>query len=140
MPRRITAAVRSRTLARLRDERGIALVMAIGILFVLTVTLGTVIYATSASARHAEHSNASQKAYALAEAGLDNALAVLNTKYPSTTEYPGDPDYLVGGSFLPTRVTTYDEGTATWSGTLAQTTTSTWLWEWRISSIGTVAN
>jgi Tfp pilus assembly protein PilX len=140
MPRWNTAAVRSRTLERLRDERGIALIMALGILLVLTITLSTVIYATSASARHAEHSNASQKAYALAEAGLDNALAVLNTKYPSTTEYPGDPDYLVGGSFLPTRVTTYDEGTATWSGTLAQTTTSTWLWEWRISSIGTVAN
>jgi hypothetical protein len=111
--------------------------MALGILFVLTITLGTVIYVTSASARHAEHSNASQKAYALAEAGLDNALAVLNTKYPSTTEYPGDTP---PGTFLPTRTTTYDEGKTTWSGTLAQTTTSTWLWEWRITSIGSVAN
>jgi Tfp pilus assembly protein PilX len=137
MPRRITAAVRSRTLARLRDERGIALVMAIGILFVLTVTLGTVIYVTSASARHAEHSNASQKAYALAEAGLDNALAVLNTKYPSTTAYPGDTP---PGTFLPTRVTTYDEGTATWSGQLEFTNQAGWTWEWAITSIGRVAN
>ena len=77
--------------------------MAIGILFVLTVSLGTVIYVTTASARHAEHSNAGQKAYALAEAGLDNALAVLNTKYPSTTVYPGDTP---PGTFLPTRDTT----------------------------------
>jgi hypothetical protein len=89
MPRRITAAVRSRTFARLRDERGIALIMALGILFVLTITLGTVIYVTSASARHAEHSNAGQKAYALAEAGVNNALAVLNATYPAT--FPGPP-------------------------------------------------
>jgi Tfp pilus assembly protein PilX len=138
MPRWNTAAVRSRTLARLRDERGIALIMALGILFVLTITLGTVIYVTSASARHAEHSNASQKAYALAEAGLDNALAVLNTHYPSTAVYPGDTP---PGTFLPTRVTTYDEGTTTWSGQLKFTSTAPgWTWEWEITSIGRVAN
>jgi hypothetical protein len=91
MPRRITAAVRSRTLARLRDERGIALVMAIGILFVLTITLTTVIYVTSASARHAERSNAGQKAHALAEAGVQDALALLNANYPDSTHpYPGN--------------------------------------------------
>ena len=87
-----TRSVRgSRVLARLQDERGIALIMAIGILFVLTISLGTVIYVTSASARHAEHSNAGQKAYALAEAGVNNALAVLNAKYPDTANpYPGN--------------------------------------------------
>jgi Tfp pilus assembly protein PilX len=137
MPRWNTAAVRSRTLARLSDERGIALIMALGILFVLTITLGTVIYATSASARHAEHSNASQKSYALAEAGLDNALAVLNTHYPSSTAYPGDTP---PGTFLPTRVTTYDEGTATWSGQLQFVNAAGWTWEWAITSIGQVAN
>jgi PilX N-terminal len=89
MPQWNTAAVRSRMLARLRDERGIALIMALGILFVLTITLTTVIYVTSASARHAEHSNAGQKAYALAEAGVNNALAVLNATYPAT--FPGPP-------------------------------------------------
>jgi hypothetical protein len=138
MPRRIPAAVRSRTLARLSDERGIALIMALGILFVLTITLGTVIYVTSASARHAEHSNASQKAYALAEAGLDNALAVLNVNYPGTLAYPGDPTLLT-----PAKTTTYDTGTATWSGTLTRlplTSLSPWRWEWRITSTGTVQN
>jgi hypothetical protein len=91
MPRWNTAAVRSRTLARLSDERGIALIMALGILFVLTITLGTVIYVTSASARHAENSNAGQKAYALAEAGVQDAMALLNANYPdSTNPYPGN--------------------------------------------------
>ena len=111
--------------------------MAIGILFVLTVSLSTVIYVTTASARHAEHSNAGQKAYALAEAGVNNALAVLNTKYPSTTVYPGDTP---PGTFLPTRVTTYDEGKATWSGTLQFVNAPGWTWEWAITSIGEVAN
>jgi hypothetical protein len=83
------------TLARkrldLRDERGIALIMAIGILFVLTISLTTVIYVTSASARHAEHSNAGQKAFALAEAGVQDAMALLNANYPDTTNpYPGN--------------------------------------------------
>jgi hypothetical protein len=134
--RRWTMPVRDR-LAMLRDERGIALIMALGILFVLTITLGTVIYITSASARHAEHSNASQKAYALAEAGLDNALAVLNSKYPSTTALPGDTP---PGTFLPTRVTVYGEGKATWSGTLRFVNNAGWNWEWVITSIGEVAN
>jgi hypothetical protein len=83
------------TLARkrlaLQDERGIALVMSLGILFVLTISLGTVIYVTSASARHADNSNAGQKAFALAEAGVQDALARLNANYPDATNpYPGN--------------------------------------------------
>jgi hypothetical protein len=87
--RRCITLVRERL--ALRDESGIALIMALGILFVLTISLGTVIYVTSASARHAEHSNAGQKAHALAEAGVNNAMAVLNANYPNTSHpYPGD--------------------------------------------------
>ena len=139
-----TRSVRaSRILARLQDERGIALIMALGILFVLTISLGTVIFMTSASARHAEHSNAGQKSYALAEAGLNNALAVLNANYPGTVAFPGD------SGLLPPRQTTYDGGSctapvnncATWSGTLAGPLVgSPWKWEWRITSTGTVRN
>jgi hypothetical protein len=138
MPRWITAAVRSRTLDRLRDERGIALIMALGILFVLTISLGTVLYVTSASARHAEHSNAGQKAYALGEAGVNNALAVLNANYPGTVAFPGD------STLLPARTTSYDTGTADWSGTLTGPLTGPtappWRWEWRLTSTGTVQN
>ena len=52
-----------------REESGIALIMALGIMLVLTIALTTTIHFTSASARHANSSNAGQKAYALAEAG-----------------------------------------------------------------------
>ena len=141
--RRWTMLARERL--ALRDESGIALIMAIGILFVLSISLGTVIYVTSSSARHAEHSNASQKAHALAEAGLDNAFAVLNVSYPGTVAFPGDPN------LLPPRQTTYDGGNCagpapvnnctTWSGTLAgPLVSSPWKWEWRITSTGTVQN
>ena len=71
----------ARRLSRLRDESGIALVMALGIMMVLTIALATVISFTSAGARHANSSNAGQKAYALAEAGLNNAITVLHASY-----------------------------------------------------------
>ena len=84
-----TRSVRaSRILARLQDERGIALIMAIGIMFVLTITVSSVMVYTAASAGHANNSNAGQKAYALAEAGVNNALAVLNANYPTRRRTP----------------------------------------------------
>ena len=72
----------SRALARLQDESGIALVMALGVMLVLAIVLTTTIFFTSASLRHANSSNAGQKAYAIAEAGLERrglpACAVLH--------------------------------------------------------------
>ena len=64
------------------DESGIALVMALGIMLVLTIALTTVITFTASGARDSKRVNAGQKATALAEAGLSNALAVLNQNYP----------------------------------------------------------
>ena len=126
-----------RLLGRLGDERGIALVMALGIMFVLTIALTMVLFFTSASARDANRSNAGQKAYTLAEAGVNNALAVLNSHYPSTIPYPGDTP---PGTFLPTRTNSYADGTATWSGTLQFVNGAGWTWEWAITSTGSVGN
>ena len=64
------------------DESGIALVMALGIMLVLTIVLTTVITFTASGARDSKRVNAGQKANALAEAGVNNALAVLNANYP----------------------------------------------------------
>src|SRR4051812_25731350 len=66
----------------LRGEEGVALVLAIVSMLVLTITLAAVIFLTAAGARDAQRTNAGQKAYALAESGLNNALAVLNANYP----------------------------------------------------------
>jgi hypothetical protein len=50
---------------------------------------------TAAGARDAQRTNAGQNAYALAESGINNALAVLNANYPGTTIYPGDGNLLL---------------------------------------------
>ena len=84
----------------LREEEGVALVLAIVSMLVLTITLTTVMFMTAAGARDAHRSNAGQKASALAESGVNNALAVLNANYPGVVIYPGDPN------LLPSRTTT----------------------------------
>ena len=78
----------------LREEEGIALIFAIVSLVVLTAVLTAVIFLTAAGAREAQRSNAGQRAYSLAESGLNNALAILNANYPGTLGYPGDDKLL----------------------------------------------
>ena len=63
---------------RLGNESGMALVMALGITLVVAIALTTVITFSAAGARDSHRVNAGQKAYALAESGVNNALAVLN--------------------------------------------------------------
>jgi hypothetical protein len=129
--RRVVAAWRR----LLREEEGVALVLAIVSMLVLTITLTTVLFMTAAGARDAHRSNAGQKASALAESGINNALAVLNANYPGTTIYPGD------ASLLPTRTTTYATGSVTWSGTLVNVPTNpSWKWEWQLTALGSVKN
>jgi hypothetical protein len=72
-----SAALRVRLTARLSDESGIALVLALLIMLVLTIALTSTIFLTSASQRQASSSNAEQKALALAEEGLSNATSTL---------------------------------------------------------------
>src|SRR5438552_2769035 len=72
------------------EEEGIALVLAIVSMLVLTTTLTAVIFMTAAGARDAQRTNAGQRAYSLAESGINNALAVLESNYPGAAGYPGD--------------------------------------------------
>jgi hypothetical protein len=128
-------AVRDRFGTRLGDESGIALVMALGIMLVLVITLTTVITFTAAGARDSHRVNAGQKATALAEGGINNALAVLNQNYPCTACYPGD------STLLPARTTSYSSGTVTWSGVLDGAPPGAgWADEWRITATGSVPN
>ena len=70
---------------RLADESGIALVMALGMMLTLSVLLALVVFVTTAGSQDAEAKNAGQKAYALAEAGLNSAFAQLAPHYPSSS-------------------------------------------------------
>jgi Tfp pilus assembly protein PilX len=120
---------------RLADERGAALVLALSVLMIMTVSLTTVLTATMANVRGAARSNAGQIAYSLAEAGLNNAFGVLNANYSgSSVAYPGD------STLLSSRTTTYSSGSATWSGTLNPVTGQAWAYEWDITSTGSARN
>jgi hypothetical protein len=74
-----------------------------------------------------DYSRAGQSAYALAEAGLNDAFSVLAANYPAS--YPGDPN------LLPPTTRTYAGGSATYSGTL-----STLSGTWTVTSTSTVRN
>jgi hypothetical protein len=119
----------------LREEEGVALVLAIVSMLVLTITLTAVLFMTAAGARDAHRTNAGQRAYSLAESGVNNALAVLEANYPGTAGYPGD------ASLLPARMTTYPTGSVTWSGTLDNSPPGVgWADQWNIVSTATVPN
>ena len=80
-----------------RDERGIALVLALLVMFVLAIALTSGIYFTSANSRMSSYAKADQTALGLAEAGANNALAVLLN--PANSPYL-EPDPVAGVSPL----------------------------------------
>jgi hypothetical protein len=114
----------------LRDERGVALVMALGMLTVMTLSLGSVIFMTSSGMRDAKRTNAGQKAYAAAEAGLNNIIAEIAPHYPGGSA--GNSSWAAAGS------ATYDGATAAWSGTFVQTSSASGTWH--LIGTGTVSN
>ena len=65
----------------LADESGIALIVAVLIMAILTVMIGSMLTFTSESSRDATHVRGDQQAYALAEAGLNQAVAQLASHY-----------------------------------------------------------
>ena len=75
----------SRLARRLREERGVALVMALGILTVLAVSATSVVYFTSSQSRSTAQNENRADAYSLAEAGMNAALAVLGNALNAKT-------------------------------------------------------
>ena len=73
-----------------RCERGFVLPLTLGISTVLAIVGTTAISYTTSGARTASRSTADQKAYALAEAGVNDALAVL--ALPSNDEVYAQPN------------------------------------------------
>jgi Tfp pilus assembly protein PilX len=115
-------AQRGRQLAlrRLRDESGMALVMALMTMTVLSLIAGTTIYYSAASQHETLNAKASDVAYRLAESGINQAMATLGynqTNALSTTA--------LQNSEATAQSQTYSVGTAKWWGTL-NTTTKVW--------------
>jgi hypothetical protein len=110
---------------RLAEEEGIALILTLGILLVTSFMLIAVIDYSSAAGRGANRSKADQTAYALAEAGINNAMAVL----------ANPENNALNSTLLPARISTYDNSTVTWSGTLNPLNA-----RWTLTSVGSVRN
>ena len=99
-----------------------ALVAALGIMFVLTISAVSVIAYTATNEGSARRSTAEQTAFALAEAGFNEAVAVLANS--------SDP---LSPSALPPGTATHEGGSVSWSGTLAGDI-------WAITAVSTVSN
>jgi hypothetical protein len=109
----------------LQRQDGITLIMAIGVLGVLTMTGTALIYYSSTNARTAAYSDDKSAAYDLAEAGINEMMAILSR--PENNALKGD--------LLPQTTSTYPDGTVTWSGTLNQATQT-----WAVTSTGRIKN
>jgi Tfp pilus assembly protein PilX len=150
----------SRYLSRLRDENGIALVMALGILVVLSLSVTTATYYSARSASTAKVSDKQSTAYMLAEAGINSAMALLSNpttnamdKYalcPDSQTNPTlpcwhnstatCPSFATGGTcYQDTSTTVFDTGTVTWEGTYSQDV-ATGAAYWTLKSTGQVRN
>jgi len=119
----------------LHDETGASLIAAVGILMAMSAMLAGTLSVSTAAGRHAEYSSSKQGAFALAEAGINNAVSVLNAAYSlGTVAYPGDPN------LLPMQTTAAGGGTVTWGGTLQQAAGVGWSWEWRLTATASLPN
>jgi hypothetical protein len=125
--RRLTDTQGMRRRFSVRSERGMALVMTIGIMTVLAITGTTITYYATSNSSTANRAKSRQSSYALAEAGINTALSVLSASFQPATptalpacNTPGGPVSAEGGTY-------------TYCGLLTGTT-------WSITSIGTIKN
>jgi hypothetical protein len=86
---------------------------------VLSVVLTVALEVSSSSNRHANRSNADEKAYRLAEAGLNNAVAIIAKTGADTSAIKPQPS---APGDVNSTVQTLNGGTITWGGTYDATT------------------
>ena len=67
----------------LTDDRGMALIMAIGVMATISILGGSLVLYSTSNQGAANRSLADQKVYAAAQAGLDSAVGVLGAQ-PTT--------------------------------------------------------
>jgi hypothetical protein len=105
----------------MRREEGVALVLALGILVVLSMTVTTLLYSATSNERAGYRSKADQIAFALAEAGINNSMSVL----------ANPANNALNSTLLPNRTSQYEGGTVEWSGVLDQPNAV-----WTLTAIG----
>jgi len=112
--------------ACLQREDGFALVLALGISVVLAILGTTVTLYVSQNSSLASRSSADQDAFALAEAGVNDAMSVLSN--PSNNAL--NPA-LLPNSLALANVSSYNDGVVKWWGSFDSTTTT-----WTLYSYG----
>jgi Tfp pilus assembly protein PilX len=133
------------------EEHGFALVLALAVTFVLSMTVVTVIESATSNSRSSDRSKGRVSAYSLAEAGINNASSILSKSnpydphllHPQGTYQPADcaspPANPTGAVLLGNTCSpytwNYDGGTTTMWGWLDTTT-----YNWTITSTGSVRN
>jgi hypothetical protein len=122
------------------EERGFALVIALGVTVVLSMTVVTVIESASSNQRNATMSGGRASAYDLAEAGVNNAMSVL--RLPTNNALDKYVFCTDTGSLPPLpckRTDTYSSGKVIWYGTLYQNAAAGTAY-WDLFSTGYVRN
>jgi hypothetical protein len=108
-----------------RRQDGISLVMAVGVLGVLSLSGATMVEYANSNSRSSEYSKDNSGAYSVAEAGLNDMMSVLS--HPSNNA--------LNEHLLPQTTRSYDGGTVTWSGVLNKQSAV-----WSLTSIGRIKN
>jgi Tfp pilus assembly protein PilX len=113
---------------RLRDQNGIALIFALGVLIVISITTIALLSYSSSGVRTIRYDDARQKAAAAAEGGLNEAASVINhcAANPMSCDVR-DPSALPAGS------DTFDGSSTSWTGSVNGDT-------WTFTSTATVKN
>jgi hypothetical protein len=114
----------------LKDQSGIALVMSVGMIAVLSSVGTTTLVYTTSNARSGVLSKDNERAFSLAEAGLNNAMAVLAN--PSNDALEAD---LLPSTEETASSASFEGGTAKWYGTLDIGNA-----RWTVTSIGLYDN
>lgn len=126
-----------------RDESGIALVMALGISMTLAIVTGSLILYTTSNQSQANRSRQNVNVYAVAQAGIDSAVAQVaaQTGFIPATDPPVsrklDPT-LFSAMPVANRTAALNGGTVTWGGRLFPVSTTRW--RWRLTATATAQN
>jgi hypothetical protein len=124
----------------LADERGMALVMAVGVSFVLAIIAASVILFTTSNERHSNRVSATTKTYAIAQGGIDSAVSQLGELDDESRHIEANyPCTAAGAAAVPANCSdSVDAGTVSWTGELVDDTAPSFVW--RFTSTASLAD
>lgn len=135
--------MRARLHTLVRDESGIALVMALGISMTLAIVTASLVLYTTSNQGHSSRSKQDVNVYAVAQAGIDSAVA----QVAAQTGFVPASDPPLSNKLKPTlfsdmpvadRTATFNGGTVTWSGRLFHDSTTRK--RWRLTASASAPN